>query len=504
MKSIEGIRTRCVVVGGGPAGMMTGYLLARAGVDVAVLEKHADFFRDFRGDTIHPSTLEVLHELGLLDEFLKLPHQELREIRGIFNGHPVAMADFSRLPTHCKFIAFMPQWDFLNFLAAQAKRFPSFALHMEHEVVDLLFDKDRVVGVRAKTPEGEREIHADLVIGADGRHAVTHTRASLELTEFGAPIDVLWMRLSKGAGDPPQTLGFFQHGKLLVLLDRGDYFQVGFVIPKGGFDEVKQRGLPALHGEITAMASFLSDRISELDDWDKIKLLTVRINRLKKWCREGLLCIGDNAHAMSPAGGVGINLALQDAVATANLLATRLRERPVKLSELEEVQRRREWPTKVIQTMQAFIHRHVVTGRSSGDDDKLPSLLRLFIWFPLLRAIPARLIGLGAPPGAHSFAESSINGPVQLSLGSDLDHSRLGNDASSRRSRRNASGARASPDLLGPHVVDCESLSLHDHCLVDFLPLAQSTTVDVFSIHLRPDLSDDPVSCVASAISTAK
>jgi 2-polyprenyl-6-methoxyphenol hydroxylase-like FAD-dependent oxidoreductase len=398
MSRLPEIRTRCVIVGGGPAGMMAGYLLARAGVDLIVLEKHADFFRDFRGDTIHPSTLEVMHELGLLEEFLRLPHQEVRELRGIFNGQPVAMADFSRVPTHCKFIAFMPQWDFLNFLAAHAKRFPSFTLLMQHEVVDLLFDNERVVGVRVKTQDGQRDFQADLVIGADGRHAVTHTRAKLELQELGAPIDVLWMRLSKRESDPPQTLGFFQHGKLLVLLDRGDYFQVGFVIPKGGFDEIKNRGLPALHSDIVEIAAFLKDRIAELDDWEKIKLLTVQINRLKKWCREGLLCIGDNAHAMSPAGGVGINLALQDAVATANLLAAKLKTRPVSVDELEEVQRRREWPTKVIQTMQVFIHRHVVTGRSSGSDDKLPFLPRLFIWFPFLRAFPARLIGLGPRP----------------------------------------------------------------------------------------------------------
>ncbi|HJX98448.1 MAG TPA: FAD-dependent oxidoreductase [Chthoniobacterales bacterium] len=400
-----GVPTRCVVVGGGPAGMMTGYLLARAGVEVIVLEKHADFFRDFRGDTIHPSTLEVMYELGLLDDFLKLPHQELREIRGIFNGHPVPMADFSRLPTHCKFIAFMPQWDFLNFLAEKAKVLPTFELRMQHEVVDLLWDDDRVIGVRAKTPDGERELRADLVIGADGRHAITHTRAKLELQEFGVPIDVLWMRLSKRPNDPPQSLGFFQHGKLLVLLDRGDYFQVGFVIPKGGIDEIKKRGLPALHDDIVQLGPFLRDRIAELDDWEKIKLLTVQINRLKKWCREGLLCIGDNAHAMSPAGGVGINLALQDAVATANLLAATLRDRPVTVSELEEVQRRREWPTRVIQSMQAFIHRNVVTGRSSGNDDKLPWLPRLFLWFPFLRALPARLIGLGLrPEHVHSPA----------------------------------------------------------------------------------------------------
>src|SRR5437763_11500948 len=355
-----GVRTRCVIVGGGPAGMMAGYLMARAGVNVIVLEKHADFFRDFRGDTIHPSTLELMHELGLLEEFLKLPHQEFSRLRGIFNGHIADIADFSRLPTHCKFIGFMPQWDFLNFFASKAKAFPSFALHMQHEVVDLIIEGDRVVGVRAKTPDGERDFRADLVIGADGRHAITHTRAGFEIQELGVPIDVLWMHISKRDGDPEQLLGFFRHGKLLVLINRDDYFQAGFVIPKGGIETAKERGLPALHREIVSLAPFLEDRIAELDDWSKIKLLTVQINRLKKWCREGLLCIGDSAHAMSPAGGVGINLALQDAVATANLLAAKLRKGPVSLADLELVQKRREWTTRLIQVMQGFIHRNFV------------------------------------------------------------------------------------------------------------------------------------------------
>ena len=397
VSALPEIRVRCAIVGGGPAGMMCGYLLARAGVNAVVLEKHADFNRDFRGDTIHPSTLELMHELGLLDEFLKLPHQELREIRGVFNGHPVPMADFSRLPTQCKFIAFMPQWDFLTFLSAQAKRFPTFALHMQHEVVDLVFEGDRVVGVRAKTPNGERAIYADLVIGADGRHAITHTRGGFELRDFGAPIDVLWMRLSKREGDAPQSLGFFQHGKLLVLIDRGDYFQVGFVIPKGGFDDVKQRGLRALQRDIVQLGPFLKDRITELDDWSKIRLLTVQINRLRQWCRDGLLCIGDSAHAMSPAGGVGINLALQDAVATANLLAAKLKQGALPVADLARVQKRRELPVRFIQALQVLIHRRI-NGRTSGAGDKLPLLPRLFIWFPFLRAIPARLIGLGLRP----------------------------------------------------------------------------------------------------------
>ena len=398
MKEPEKLQTRCLIVGGGPAGMMAGYLLARAGVQVAVLEKHADFIRDFRGDTIHPSTLELMYELGLLAEFLKQPHQEVRELRAVVNGQTVTIADFTKLPTRCKFIAFMPQWDFLNFISVHAKRYPTFQLHMETEVVDLLIENERVTGVRAKTPRGEMEAHADLIIGADGRHSIVQARAGLERREFGVPIDALWMRISKKHDDPEQSLGFFQQGKLLVLLDRGGYWQCGFVIPKGGFDDVKARGLAQFQKDIVSFAGFLGDRATELDDWSKIKLLTVQINRLRDWCHEGLLCIGDSAHAMSPAGGVGINLAIQDAVATANLLAEKLRSGPVSVDDLRKVQARREWPTRLIQGMQVFIHRRVVTGRASTDKQSLPFVVRLLKWFPSLRQLPARFIGLGPRP----------------------------------------------------------------------------------------------------------
>lgn len=394
----EKLQTRCVIAGGGPAGIMAGYLLARAGVPVIVLEKHADFFRDFRGDTIHPSTLELMYQLGLLEEFLKQPHQEVSELRAVINGQPVPVADFSKLPTRCKFIAFMPQWDFLNFISSHAKAFPTFQLLMQHEVIDLTFDQQRVIGVRVKRPGGELDIGADLVIGADGRHSITSARAGLERQEFGVPIDVLWMQISKKQGDPKQTLGFFQQGKLLVLLDRDDYWQCGFVIPKGGFQDIKAGGLQQFQSELVSFVEFLRDRVRELDDWSKIRLLTVQINRLRDWCRDGLLCIGDSAHAMSPAGGVGINLAIQDAVATANLLIEKLRTGPVSVDDLRKVQARREWPARLIQSIQVFIHRRVVTGQTSHPKAALPIVFRLLKWFPLLRQIPARFIGIGPRP----------------------------------------------------------------------------------------------------------
>jgi 2-polyprenyl-6-methoxyphenol hydroxylase-like FAD-dependent oxidoreductase len=383
------LETRCVIIGGGPAGMMLGFLLARAGVPVIVLEKHADFLRDFRGDTIHPSTFELMHELGLLDQFLQLPHQEVSRMEYVFNGRVVCIADFSRLPTRCKFIGFMPQWHFLNFLAAQAKQFPAFKLRMESRVVDLLYDRDRIAGVRAKTPVGDLEVRADLVIGCDGRNSVVRDRAKFEIKEIGVPLDVLWMHISKRNGDPNQLFGFVRRQKGFGLIDREDYFQAALAIPKGGIEDIKQRGLPALRDDIVALAPFLKDRIAELDDWSKIKLLTVQINRLRKWCREGLLCIGDAAHAMSPAAGVGINLAIQDAVAAANVLAVKLKAGTVSVADLDEVQRRREWPTRLIQSMQASIHRHPIARLM---------IIRALQWFPVLQSLTARFIGIGPRP----------------------------------------------------------------------------------------------------------
>jgi 2-polyprenyl-6-methoxyphenol hydroxylase-like FAD-dependent oxidoreductase len=391
--------TTCCIAGGGPAGMMLGFLFARAGIDVLVLEKHGDFLRDFRGDTIHPSTLEVLHELGLLDEFLKRPHQEARQLSGFVGGVEVPVADFTHLPTVCRFIAFMPQWDFLDFMAEHARRYPTFHLKMRAEVTGLLEQDGRIVGVRATTPDGPLEVRAVLTVGADGRHSTVRDRGGLEVVDTGAPMDVLWMRLSRRPTDPEQPMGRFDQGKIFVMIYRGDYWQCGFVIPKGGYDEIRTRGLDSLRQDIVAIAPFMADRISELGDWDDIKLLTVAVDHLRQWYRPGLLCIGDAAHAMSPIGGVGINLAIQDAVAAANLLAGPLREGRLTTDELRKVQNRRVLPTRLTQGLQVLIQNRVI-GRVIGSRARLrvPWLLKLLQRFPFLRRIPARLIGIGFRP----------------------------------------------------------------------------------------------------------
>ena len=395
----ETITTRCAIAGGGPAGMMLGFLLARAGVDVVVLEKHKDFLRDFRGDTIHPSTLQVMYELGLLEAFLKLPHSEVREIGGVIGDESITFADFSHLPTHCKFIALMPQWDFLDFLADNAKRYPSFKLLLRADVDSLLKDGEDIVGLKAQTPDGPVEIRADLVVGADGRHSVVRDLAGLNVEDLGAPMDVLWLRLSKRAEDGSQTLGRIQAGHLFVMLDRGDYWQCAFVIPKGGYDELRRKGLADFRGEIVSLNAALANRVDEIASWDDVKLLTVKVDRLKQWYRAGLLCIGDAAHAMSPVGGIGINLAIQDAVAAANILAAPLRDGAASIEVLRKVQQRRQWPTEMTQAAQIFVQNRIIRNvLSMTTQPRAPFAARLLNRFPVLRRIPARLLGMGLLP----------------------------------------------------------------------------------------------------------
>ena len=396
----ETITTRCCIVGGGPAGMMCGFLLARAGIDVVVLEKHADFLRDFRGDTVHPSTLELMYELGLLEDFLRRPHQELSQIGAQIDDFTVTVGDFSHLPTHCKFVGLMPQWEFLNFIAEKAKAYPGFQLRMETEVIDLLLENGKVAGVRAKSQNGALEIHADLTIGADGRRSVVRERAGFEVQDLGAPIDVLWMRVTRQPNDPNQTLGRFRAGKILVTLDRDEYWQCAYVIPKGGFEAIRRKGLASFQQEIATVAPFLRERLGELKDWNDVKLLSVAVDRLQKWSRTGLLCIGDSAHAMSPIGGVGINLAIQDAVAAANELAAPLAKRTVSDDHLRKVQNRREFPTRVTQGFQVFAHKRFIgpAMRHPHPITTLPFALKLLQMFPILRRIPARLVGLGVRP----------------------------------------------------------------------------------------------------------
>jgi 2-polyprenyl-6-methoxyphenol hydroxylase-like FAD-dependent oxidoreductase len=378
---------------------MLGFLLARQGVDVFVLEKHADFLRDFRGDTIHPSTLEIMHELGILDEFLKRPHQQVRELGGQVGNETVTLADFTHLPTHCHFLALMPQWDFLNFITEQGRRYATFHLQMQAEVTDLVEVSGTIAGVRARTPNGILEIRAPLTVGADGRHSIIRERAGLEVIDLSAPMDVMWMRISRHPTDPAQTLGHFDRGRILFLINREDYWQCAFVIPKGTADEIRQRGLEAFRQEIVDLEPFLQDRVEELRDWKQISLLTVIVDRLARWFRPGLLCIGDAAHAMSPIGGVGINLAIQDAVAAANILGPKLRQNKLTESDLQAVERRRNFPTRATQRLQILIQNNVIR-RVLGRDKtfSLPWPLTLLRRWPILRRIPARVLGLGFRP----------------------------------------------------------------------------------------------------------
>lgn len=390
----ESSHTTGCIVGGGPAGVMTGYLLARAGVRVVVLEKHKDFFRDFRGDTVHPSTLDLFYELGLLDEFLKIPHQEMPTVGANFAGYAFRVADLRHLGTHCKFVALMPQWDLLNFLAERGRQFPGFDLRMEHEATGLVTANGRVTGVQVRTPGGTAQIIADLVIACDGRHSMIRQASHMEILEIGVPIDALWFRISRSPADPEAALGNVNYGKALVLINRGDYFQAGLIIRKGSFDQIRQNGLDEFRREIAQIVPFLADRVSEINDWEQIKLLSIQINRLKKWYQPGLLCIGDAAHAMSPAGGVGINLAIQDAVATANLLARPLREQTVTEDLLAQVQKRREFPARVTQRVQAAAHKGLARIFRDSGPAHAPWQLKLVVHLPGIQRFLGRAVGV--------------------------------------------------------------------------------------------------------------
>jgi 2-polyprenyl-6-methoxyphenol hydroxylase-like FAD-dependent oxidoreductase len=409
------LATTCCIVGGGPAGMMLGYLLARSGVQVTVLEKHKDFFRDFRGDTIHPSTLQLLHELGLLDRFLQIPHAQVTSLSAIIGGRTFRMADFSHLPTIAKFIALMPQWDFLNFLAHEASAFPNFTLHMQWEATDLLRENSRITGVIANTPEGPVEIAADLTIGCDGRHATSRAAAHLNVVEQGVPIDVLWFHIPRQPTDPENALGYVNYGRALILINRTDYFQAGFIIAKGIFPGIQQRGLQAFRASIEQLAPFLAGRTASLDSWDKIKLLTVQINHLQRWSLPGLLCIGDAAHAMSPVGGIGINIALQDAVAAANILAGPLRTNTLTDHHLQWVQQRRAKAVLRTQRIQAFAHRIMNKVLHHEGPLKPPLLLRLVTSIPGFQRLTGRFVGIGLQPEHPNLTPTRLAHPQKPS-----------------------------------------------------------------------------------------
>lgn len=400
------LSTRCCIAGGGPAGMMLGLLLARAGVDVLVLEKHADFLRDFRGDTVHPSTLQVMHELGLLDKFLARPHDEVSELRAIVGDTELVLANFKHVHTRCRFIAMMPQWEFLDFLRDEAELFPGFRLMQNAEVTGILQNGDVVSGVQVQTPEGPLQVTADLVIGADGRHSVVRAAAGLVVRDLGAPIDVLWMRLPKMPGDPSITGGRISPGAFLVMIDRRTYWQCAYVIPKGGIDAVRARGLEAFRAELVKAAPLLANRMDALASWDDIKLLSVTVDRLERWYRPGLLCIGDAAHAMSPVGGVGINLAIQDAVAAANILAVALADAQTGAGALTpllvQVEKRRLFPARVIQAVQVAVQNRllspVLAARNADTPMAVPWPLKWLSRWPWLQALPAYAVGVGVRP----------------------------------------------------------------------------------------------------------
>jgi 2-polyprenyl-6-methoxyphenol hydroxylase-like FAD-dependent oxidoreductase len=395
----DAIKTTCCVAGGGPAGMMLGFLLARAGVPVTVLEKHKDFLRDFRGDTVHPSTLELMHELGLLDQFLKLPHSKVDHVSMQIGADTVRIS-LVGLPTVCKYIAFMPQWDFLDFLADHGKRYPTFDLRMQAEATDLIEEGGRVVGLRAKTPQGPLDIRADLVVGCDGRHSTVRERGGFTSDNLGAPMDVMWFRISRKESDGGEVAGHIESGRMIVMLNRDDYWQCAFVIPKDSIEQVKRRGLDKFRATVADMAPFdVGDRLDEVKSWDDVKLLTVAVDILRKWYRPGLVCIGDAAHAMSPIGGVGINLAVQDAVAAANILAEPLKRGTATEKTLKAIQDRREFPTRFTQRMQLLLQNNLIGPALQGEGARphAPLVMKMLQW-PLLNLLPARIMANGIRP----------------------------------------------------------------------------------------------------------
>jgi 2-polyprenyl-6-methoxyphenol hydroxylase-like FAD-dependent oxidoreductase len=394
------LKTDCCICGGGPAGIMLGFLLARAGIDVTVLEKHKDFFRDFRGDTIHPSTMQLMFELNLLDDFLKVPHQELQTLSGEYNDVKVQIADFSHLKTAKPVLGLMPQWDFLNFISSKALKYPGYHLYTEAKVEELIKANNRITGIKASTTNGMLEVNASVVIGADGRSSTTRSLAGLKVISTGAPIDVLWFRLSRKNTDTTETFGRFNMGRMMILLQRDDYWQIAFVIAKGDLEKIKTAGLEAFKNEIVATTAFLNDRINEINNWDQVKLLSVAIDHLEKWYCDGLLCIGDAAHAMSPVGGVGINLAIQDAVSAANILyEPLLQHQTISTTILKKVQQRRSFPTRMIQRLQVFIQNGIIKRKTNtAVQNELPLFMKLLKKFPILQRIPARVIGIGIRP----------------------------------------------------------------------------------------------------------
>jgi 2-polyprenyl-6-methoxyphenol hydroxylase-like FAD-dependent oxidoreductase len=385
-------QTTCLVAGGGPAGMMLAYLLARSGVQTILVEKHGDFFRDFRGDTVHPSTTELMHELGLLEEFLQqVPHEIMEQLGIGFKGQTFDLIDFRHLPTACKYVVFMPQWDFLNFLADKAKQYPSFRLEMSTEATGLLWQGDRVAGIAAQAAGDPVEIRADLTVACDGRWSVIREHSGLPVTEFPMPIDVLWFRLPR-VDSAPETLGYLGGGQIVIAINRGEYWQCGTIIDKGGFERLQVEGLQAFRSSVAAAAPFLTTSLDVLTDWDQVKLLSVRANRLPQWWLPGLLCIGDAAHAMSPVGGIGVNYAIADAVAAANSLAEPLRNGRVSDDDLRAVQKRRQTPTRIAQWLQGAQTANL--ARMSKADPPL-WMLRLLSHSAPVKRLLGRTVGLG-------------------------------------------------------------------------------------------------------------